>query len=103
MTCWLIMSTRHFASMSTVRQRPDARGLHRRDDVLVDHVHEALRLDVHGPRVVIVEDVLTALALLLRQDLHLLEELDVLVGRELGDGLDAGVDAPDAAIGELLL
>ena len=84
-------------------ERPDAGGLHGGDDVLLDHVDQALGLDLDGPDVVAVHDVLAAVALVLRQHAHLLEEVDVLGRGDLRDGLDAGVDAPDPALGEGLL
>mmetsp|Transcript_42136 Transcript_42136/g.103897 ORF Transcript_42136/g.103897 Transcript_42136/m.103897 type:complete len:704 (-) Transcript_42136:81-2192(-) len=77
--------------------------LARRDDLLDDHVDHALGLDLDGAGVVLQLHVLPRLHLRLAHHAHVREELEVLGVCEAEGGLDAGVDAPHAAVGELLL
>mmetsp|Transcript_10923 Transcript_10923/g.45290 ORF Transcript_10923/g.45290 Transcript_10923/m.45290 type:complete len:303 (+) Transcript_10923:877-1785(+) len=73
-----------------------------REDVLLDHVFQAQHLHLDDAHVVVKHDVLASLAFLLVEDAHLAEQLDVLVGRELGDGVHARIDAEDAELDRLV-
>ena len=86
-----------------LREGSNTSGLDRGNDVLVEHVHHGEGLHLDGASVVVVEDNLTSLALLLGHNVHLLKELGVLLRGEGVDGLDARVDSPQTAVGELLL
>ena len=62
------------------------------DDVLIDHINQALGLNIDSSSVMIMQDVLTTLTLFLGQNLHLLEKLGVLLGAERAlDRLEAAV------------
>mmetsp|Transcript_21562 Transcript_21562/g.49539 ORF Transcript_21562/g.49539 Transcript_21562/m.49539 type:complete len:271 (-) Transcript_21562:205-1017(-) len=75
--------------------------LHRRNDVLVNHVDHCKRLHLHGARIVIVHDDRARLRFLLAEHFHLLKEGDVLGRGERRHGLDAGIDARHAALARL--
>mmetsp|Transcript_20106 Transcript_20106/g.46575 ORF Transcript_20106/g.46575 Transcript_20106/m.46575 type:complete len:351 (+) Transcript_20106:250-1302(+) len=85
-----------------LRERADARLLDARDHVLLDHVDHGERLHLDGAGVVVQEHLLARRELRLGEDVLLAEELDVLVRGEDLDGVDARVDAPDAALAGLL-
>mmetsp|Transcript_30473 Transcript_30473/g.98428 ORF Transcript_30473/g.98428 Transcript_30473/m.98428 type:complete len:274 (-) Transcript_30473:1673-2494(-) len=70
----------------------------RREDVLLHHVNHGARLHLHEANVVVQEHLGARLALLLVEHTQLLEEGNVLRVGEAEDGLDARVDAPDAAL-----
>ena len=79
-------------SFSSQRGGVDARGLRRRDRVLVDHVDHAANLHLDGADVPLEKNSLRRRALLRGRRRPSPEHLDVLRVDELVDGLDAGVD-----------